>query len=116
MYKDKADQRAWNRAHQSTAEYLAYRRGRYAETKRKTLLKYSWIDELKESTPCADCKQKYPAVCMDFDHLPQFDKLYTISLMVGNGYNEARIRKEIAKCELVCSNCHRVRTLERRTK
>lgn len=45
---------------------------------------------------------------MDFDH--QRDKLKAVSQMAQNGYGEERILKEIAKCEIVCAVCHRIRT------
>jgi hypothetical protein len=70
----------------------------------------SWINDIKEATPCADCKQMFPAVCMDFDHLPGFRKFKGIAKMVQDGHTRERIEAEMAKCELVCANCHRIRT------
>lgn len=69
----------------------------------------AWLDEMREATPCADCGQKFPAVCMDFDHVRGV-KSHTIAKMVGDGYTKAAILEELEKCELVCSNCHRIRT------
>jgi hypothetical protein len=48
---------------------------------------------------------------MDFDHLG--DKEFTISNM-KNVVSRERLEAEIAKCDVVCSNCHRTRTKERR--
>jgi hypothetical protein len=58
-----------------------------------------------------DCGYNESAVALDFDHLPEFDKLFTI----GNNAHRswAAIEAEIAKCEVVCANCHRVRTAAR---
>jgi hypothetical protein len=50
---------------------------------------------------------------LDFDHLK--DKKYNISRMIHDGFSWAAIKKEIAKCEVVCANCHRVRTHNRLT-
>jgi hypothetical protein len=47
---------------------------------------------------------------MDFDHVGE-DKLMNIAKMAGLSW--ARIEAEIAKCEVVCSNCHRIRTWQR---
>ena len=69
-----------------------------------------WLREYKESTPCKDCGKKFPAVCMDFDHLS--DKKYNISTMRGD-HSRENIVAEMAKCELVCANCHRIRTRDR---
>jgi hypothetical protein len=70
-----------------------------------------FLRELKESTPCTDCGVQYPYYVMDFDHLR--DKKYQVALMPGMGYDIPAIKAEIAKCELVCANCHRVRTFTR---
>jgi len=61
--------------------------------------------------PCTDCKTKYPPHVMQFDHLPQYTKSFTI----GQSYHfsPARILKEIDKCEVVCANCHADRTWQR---
>ena len=70
------------------------------------------IRTIKQSKPCADCGIKYHYCQMDFDHIR--DKTGNISSMVGHeGYSWATIQKEISKCELVCSNCHRLRTFNR---
>jgi hypothetical protein len=68
------------------------------------------VNELKKE-PCTDCGESYPPYVMDFDHLD--DKTEGISSMTRRNRSWESILKEIAKCELVCSNCHRVRTHER---
>ena len=72
-----------------------------------------FVRELKESTPCADCHKNYPSYVMDFDHLG--DKEYPIANMIQQGYDIASVQREIDKCEIVCSNCHRIRTHARLT-
>lgn len=72
------------------------------------------VDELKNGHPCADCGGLFPPVCLDFDHLPQFQKSMGVAQMVGRCRIWAAIVAEIAKCELVCANCHRIRTVGRR--
>jgi hypothetical protein len=49
---------------------------------------------------------------MDFDHV-MGDKAGGIGQMVSSGFPLARIRAEIAKCEVVCAVCHRIRTFTR---
>ena len=73
---------------------------------------YDLVNTIKSETPCKDCKQYFPAICMDFDHLPEFMKSNNVSAMTG--YNIEKIKAEIDKCEIVCSNCHRIRTAQRR--
>jgi hypothetical protein len=79
---------------------------KYREEVRALLIKY-------KNVPCADCGNKYPIECMDFDHLPEFNKSFTIS---HSRKSIKLIEEEIKKCEVVCSNCHRIRTSKRRLK
>ncbi len=51
---------------------------------------------------------------MDFDHLPGTTKVLSVGHMANSGHNNAAFLAEIQKCEVVCANCHRVRTVERK--
>ncbi len=62
--------------------------------------------------PCADCRGRFDACAMDFDHRDPATKRYTVTRMVGRASTEA-ILAEVAKCDIVCANCHRVRTWRR---
>lgn len=73
-----------------------------------------YVRQLKESNPCADCKLMLPWYVMDFDHLDATTKVRDIASMVQRGLALDTIKKEIAKCEIVCANCHRIRTHMRR--
>jgi hypothetical protein len=64
-----------------------------------------------KNRPCADCGNSYPYYVMDFDHV-HGDKKFTIGDK-RKGSTE-RIVAEIEKCEVVCANCHRIRTFGRR--
>jgi hypothetical protein len=69
-----------------------------------------FIRDLKSTTPCKDCGKVFPYYVMDFDHLT--DKKFNIARSVRvKGINQ--IKEEISKCDIVCSNCHRVRTFSR---
>jgi hypothetical protein len=70
------------------------------------------LDEIKDA-PCADCGGRFPPYVMDFDHKDWSTKTATISMMRHSTLE--RIKEEIAKCELVCSNCHRIRTHKQRS-
>jgi hypothetical protein len=61
--------------------------------------------------PCSDCNHSFPAPCMEFDHVDN-GKSANISQM--RNYSVDKIAAEIALCEVVCCNCHRVRTKSRR--
>lgn len=91
--------------HQNKSEY----RKRNIQTTRIT---HEYIFNLKAQTACADCGLKYHPVVMDFDHLPEYVKRDHISSLARNR-TLAVVKAEIAKCEIVCANCHRMRTLHR---
>jgi hypothetical protein len=68
-----------------------------------------YIRELKTATKCADCNKNYHWFQMDFDHV-KGKKDRAVSVMVGQKVSLKKIKAEIEKCELVCANCHRLRT------
>jgi len=70
------------------------------------------LDKLK-ANPCTDCGWEFPPEAMDFDHLPEYEKQYSISDLASQGRLKA-LKAELQKCELVCACCHRVRTAQRR--
>ena len=70
------------------------------------------LSEIKEASGCVDCGVRNHKI-LDFDHL--HDKKYNISRMIHDGFSWAAIKKEISKCEVVCANCHRIRTHDRLT-
>lgn len=64
--------------------------------------------------PCADCGLIFPHYVMDFDHLDKRQKISSINRMTSvHMYSKSKILEEIKKCELVCANCHRIRTHKR---
>lgn len=72
----------------------------------------AWMASLKGDIPCADCGEAFRPWVMHWDHLPGHLKIAAISSMVGSRARDV-ILDELAKCELVCSNCHSVRTRHR---
>ena len=72
----------------------------------------AWLLSLKAGEPCTDCGRIYAPQVMQWDHLPGNLKLGNISTDF-RGRSRQEILDEIAKCELVCANCHAIRTFER---
>jgi hypothetical protein len=87
------------------------RRARRAERKREFAL---WYEALKEERPCTDCGGRFPAAAMQWDHLPGTEKLADVANLLRR-MCKRRVLEEIAKCELVCANCHAIRTVNRRS-
>ena len=84
---------------------------RYREAqKRSRARKIEKLRKYKESNPCVDCDTKYPHYVMEFDH--HSIKTMNIASMVTR-YGWDRLMQEIECCDLLCANCHAIRTWER---
>lgn len=72
-----------------------------------------FINKQKDK-PCADCGKKYPHYVMDFDHRNGVIKSGNIAhLLNQNFWTYEKLVEEIKKCDIVCANCHRIRTFNR---
>jgi len=71
----------------------------------------AWLLSLKVGRPCTDCGRIFPPQVMQWDHLPGTDKLGDVSTFKGRSRMD--VLAEIAKCQLVCANCHGIRTFDR---
>ena len=89
-----------------------YKKKHYLENKEKYLDKNkkhhlkmkAWLKELKQSLKCSECPEDHIA-CLDFHH--ESNKEMSVSKALNYGWGKDRILKEIAKCKVLCSNCHR---------
>ena len=82
-------------------------------TKWRRRLVQETIRLIKQSTPCYDCGKSYHYEVMEFDHV-KGDKVDGVSQMIVRGFALSTILAEVEKCDLVCANCHRLRTVMRR--
>ena len=103
----RADMKSYRIAHYQANPEPYSRRARSQTAELRAL-----VNDLK-CGPCLDCGGLFPTYVMDFDHIGD-DKILAVSVLVKYG-NRQKILDEIAKCELVCANCHRIRTHERLT-
>lgn len=71
-----------------------------------------FLKEIKEKNPCMDCGKHFPYYVMTFDHI--FEKSESLANLSRACVSIERLQKEIDNCELVCSNCHHIRTHERK--
>jgi len=67
------------------------------------------VRQYKESNACMDCKVFYKHYIMDFDHRDRSTKISNVAELANSG-SIKKVWDEIAKCDLVCANCHRERT------
>jgi hypothetical protein len=104
-YKDPEKQRAYLAAHYEEKKIRYRESSRAARARRRELMK-----ELKSGS-CVDCGVSYPFYVMQFDHIGT-DKVASVSQLAQLKAWQT-VLDEIAKCELVCANCHAERTWTR---
>lgn len=63
------------------------------------------LDNAK-TKPCSDCGGWFPSFVMQFDHLPGKRKCFNLSEARMGKIPIHLVRAEMAKCEVVCANCH----------
>jgi len=102
----------WMKEHPEAArkcrrEY--YARNRASEKARvrarKAVLR-QWLQEVKQTLKCKFCPESHPAV-LEFHHRDPKKKEIDVAHTITDGWGKKRILDEIAKCDVLCSNCHR---------
>lgn len=76
------------------------------QVKRRKQETYEWLKEYKSTLSCETCGEDHPA-CLDFHHRDPNEKEIPMAKAVASGWGRERILKEIEKCAILCSNCHR---------
>ena len=76
--------------------------------KRKEELK-KYLFAILEKAKCADCETKN-IIVLEFDHREPKKKKHNISSIMRNVLSMKILKEELKKCDIVCANCHRVRT------
>jgi hypothetical protein len=110
-YKRKEDQAAASKRHYEANKSKIKKRSKKRNRRQRDINRAD-VNKVKEGVSCVDCGESNPLV-LDFDHVSG-DKICDISNMVYRSYCVESIQKEIDKCEVRCSNCHRVATHNRR--
>lgn len=105
--KTAEEKRAYQRAHyRANKEMWRAKRLRW-EAKVRALIVAA------KDKPCTDCSGRWHPLVMEFDHLPGSKKRFTLACESRSRLGMSKILAEIAKCEVVCPTCHRIRTLRR---
>lgn len=96
------------------AEYDSHRQSNHPNRRHFWKVADVRIQQLKlsafvESGGCADCGNADIRV-LEFDHRPGTTKEFSLG---GRGRGVESVKAEITKCDVVCANCHRIRTIER---
>ena len=103
----------WARKHyeDNKKEYIARAKKRNKSAREEIR---NWVNEVK-ARPCMDCGKQYPYYVMDLDHREGTKKKDHVARMMSwTGIK--KVKEEVAKCDVVCANCHRIRTFQRAVK
>ena len=85
---------------------------RYKEkNKRRKRSRQEFIIAYLLGHPCIDCGES-DIVVLEFDHV-RGSKRKELATLVLDGVSLETLKEEIAKCDVVCANCHRRRTAKR---
>ena len=105
-YKDRETQLQAQRQHYADNKEIYTNRTK----ERKDKIRRHIFDYLNQSE-CKVCGEQDPVV-LQFDHRDPSDKDFAISEAVSRKISIKRINEEIAKCDILCANCHARRTAE----
>lgn len=102
----------WNAANRDKQK--AYQRAFYERNKQKRIAEVAkrrketkaWVDSEKALFRCLLCPEN-DVVALDFHHLDPKKKEISIARAVTMGWSRTRIMREMEKCKIICSNCHR---------
>jgi len=83
--------------------------GRWRNERIKTIR--IWIEQYKIGKECIICSENHPA-CLDFHHVDRTIKEFSIGAFPRKTYTLKKVQEEIAKCIIICSNCHRKKHYE----
>jgi hypothetical protein len=101
-------------------EKRAYQRAHYHANKEKWREKrLRWEGKMRalilaaKDRPCVDCGGRWPAIVMEFDHRPETAKKFNLGDQRARKNGLKVVQEELAKCDVLCPTCHRIRTLRR---
>lgn len=100
LYCRECNSKNLKRHYQDNKEYY------FDKKEKRKLDARTFINEIKENAKCAKCPEDDIA-CLDFHHEDRSEKEFSIATALTFGYSLERLQKEIGKCTILCSNCHR---------
>jgi hypothetical protein len=102
-YKDLA-KRKEVQARYATKPEVKFRK--HLRRQRQIAVVREWLQAYKKTLRCSLCPETHPA-CLDFHHLDAATKVGRVSNYASFNFSIDRIKAEIAKCVVLCANCHR---------
>ncbi len=70
----------------------------------------NFVDSYKKKKGCFCCGYNIHPSALDFDHINPEEKTMNVSQMLA--LNKDRLLAEVKKCQVLCANCHRIKTAD----
>jgi len=96
-----AEYQRWYRKHRADKVKASTER-----TKAKRKERLDRLSAIKRASGCVTCGEQDP-ICLDFHHRNPSEKIDSISKMANTKVAWSIIETELAKCSVICANCHR---------
>jgi hypothetical protein len=100
-------------AHTTRRNYAAHREQEIERVLSRQRARLAWLREFRR-VPCLDCGGIFAPHIMQFDHRVPSEKSFSLTASRGLLKRRSVILEELAKCDIVCANCHRIRTAAQR--
>jgi hypothetical protein len=107
-FKDPERRKEYHRKYHKETWYPNHKLDRIERSKQKRRELVEWYREYKKTLRCADCGQDHPAT-LEFHHLDPTKKDALVSRLIATTSSLRRLQEEMAKCVVLCANCHRIR-------
>ena len=105
-YKWKDDKKAYQKEYHAKW-YKENKERAKAQKKKFRAERIAWFQEYKTKQGCRQCGASHPAV-LDCHHIDPSEKEFVLSSALRRDWSKERILKELAKCDILCANCHRI--------
>lgn len=103
-YKDKDQQKKYSKEY-GHSWYQAHKDKVIEKRKRNQGKIKEWYRYYKSQLQCSMCGENHPA-CLQFHHREREDKSFNVGDMARRPTSKKRLIDEIAKCDVLCVNCH----------
>lgn len=107
-FKDPERRKEYHREYHKSTWYPGHKANRIERSKKRRQELVEWYREYKKTLHCEDCGESHPAT-LEFHHLDPSQKDVNISRLIAVSSSLRRLKEEMAKCVVLCANCHRIR-------
>lgn len=101
-----------NRAKSSEYHKDKQRKEGRAARKKQIARNREYLRAILDGCSCMDCGYSN-WIALELDHRDPSLKYDAVTRMVNDGTTLERIKQEVDKCDIVCANCHTIRTAQR---